>query len=249
MEAREGGWIDDSQAASRILRVVDLLFMAIPTGTGDVRGLLSFVRQRYEVEGRVLVFDKVVSNGLLWLALSAALSKTASEGEHGLDHAFAVADVYREPLLWKSVDAPRLRFLLTRFKGKEGRTPILKSARRTVRLIEAIERRLMKRHDDFSKRQAGKVHVPHDPLWRMNIGFGRVLSESPIDEAALLNIYLRKRGEIRVKSTYYLNLRIAAEHDSKLAQLLDQLAPCWPGHTPTHNGNRMLKPSKGKKGC
>jgi hypothetical protein len=178
------------------------------------------------------VFEKIVGDGRLWIALSAALNRSSAASNcGGLERALSLADVYREPLLWSAADPVRLRALLSSIGRKGDGNIVLMDARKTTRIVHSIEERLISNTAYYSDQQMDEDHAAGDPVWRQGMGFGRAEEGAGIDKGVHLNVYLRKRGKILpVSATYYINLRIAAQNDQELARLFYQIAPCWPGH-------------------
>jgi len=235
VKALEGAWINQLIADSWTFRVTDLLFRVVGAMKGDtVAGLLARVRERYTNEGRIGVFDKIVGDGRLWVAVSAALHRAGPRNERGgLEYALAVADVYRERLLWSSADPSRIRALLLRTHVGPNGEAVLIGASKTARVVRNIEENIRANAQYYSDHQIEKSHAVGDPVWREGMGFGWAEEAAPIQEGTHLSIYLRKRGRIiPVGSSYYINMRIAAQQDRSFAELLDQVAPCWPGHAP-----------------
>jgi hypothetical protein len=235
VKAYEGDWIGQATAQRWAFKVTDLLFRVSHRDVSSASdGLLSVVRDRYIHEGRSSVFAQVVGDGRLWIALTAALLRNrVGDDCYGLDHALAIADVYRERGLWGAADPSRIQGLLSRLAGPRDNKKILLEARKTADIIRRIEERLTSKSDYYSKQQIEFDHAKGDPLWRSGIGFGRAEEAARIEKGVHLDVYLRKRAKIvAVGCDYYINLRVASLHDSVLARLLDCLHPCWPNHTP-----------------
>lgn len=216
--ALEGGWISDAVADSWAFRVTDLL-LRVSTKRGS--GLLTAVRERYKQEGRLPVFEKIVGDGRLWIAVSAALGRAKSSG---IERSLALADVYREPLLYCKADPERVQVLLSSIRYQANARNVLVEAKKSARLLKQLEEHLTRNSISLAKAQIGETHLVGDTVWRREVGFGRVEEEVLIEDGARLRVYLRSRSRIAlVVATYYTNLRLAAVRESKLGGLLSAI--------------------------
>jgi len=199
------------------------LLLRVTTSGGS--GLLSTVRERYKHEGRLPVFEKIVGDGRLWIAVSAALGRTKSRV---IERVLALTDLYREPLLYSKADPEKVQLLVSSIRHRLNGYNILAEAKRSTRVLKQIEDQLLRNTSSLAQAQMGEKHLVGDTVWRREVGFGRVEEDVPIDDGARLKIYLRNRAKaVLVVATYYINLRLATARDRKLASLLNSITPSY----------------------
>ena len=137
-----------------------------------------------------------------------------------------IRDVFREQALFAAATPERLRDLLARLSIKEGDIDVLSEAMRTSSVLTDLEKRLVEMDRELRIAQADCDHRDGDPLFREQAGFARARETAQIHEGRKLEIYLRSRASVkRVVADFYVNVRIAAESDARIASLLRDLEP------------------------
>jgi len=97
VKARDGGCIDHSTADAWTFKVCDVMFQVVRAGPQNSPGLLRTVRERYQREGRLETFDKIVGDGRLWVATIASLGRVVTDDVNSaLARALALSKVYKE---------------------------------------------------------------------------------------------------------------------------------------------------------
>jgi hypothetical protein len=220
VKALDGHWIEPAVATDWTFKVMDILFQSRINTSGSEAGLLAQVRARYEHEGRAGAFAKVVGNGMLWVAMAAALMRARRWSERrAMEWSLGLSDIYHHPLLTESVETPQLSDLLSRLKGNADGTNILLSASNTARFIRKIHERLADQHQVLLEKQIGRSHSAGDLLWNSGSGFGWAMEEIQIERKYTLDAYLRRRCA-QVKIAIALRDRDAA------GGLFCQRVPC-----------------------
>jgi len=228
IKALDGCWIDSSIADRWTFQVCDVLFrvqQAESNGSKKI-GLLGAVRERYLHEGRSAIFDKIVGDGRLWVALTVALNRVLPRDKRTrLERALALRDVYGDTMLSRHAKASTLELLLARAaaEGRNGRKGLIE-ARKAARTIAEIERRLVTDWERYAKNQLGEEYFEGDSVWKQGMGFGHCENAGIIEDRGRVSIYLRARAKVcPVVVTYYVNLRIAADLDQGLNNLVARL--------------------------
>jgi hypothetical protein len=235
VKALDGRWIEPEIATEWTFRVMDVLFQSQSRTNASVEraGLLARVRARYERDGRAGVFAKVVGNGMLWVAMAAALTRaTRWSKRRAMEWSLGLTDVYHDPLLTESMEATQLSDLLSRLKGNSDGSNILLSASTTAQSVGRIEERLAYQHQVFLENQIGHSHSAGDVLWNPRSGFGWAMEDADIERKCTLDAYLRRRcAPVKIASTYFVNVRIASEFDPTLEHHLRDLGADWPSRS------------------
>ncbi|MGO9575085.1 MAG: hypothetical protein ACLPTQ_12245 [Terriglobales bacterium] len=233
VKALDGHWIEPALATDWTFKVMDILFQSRINSSGSEAGLLAQVRARYEHDGRAGAFAKVVGNGMLWVAMAAALMRARRWSERrAMEWSLGLSDIYHHPLLTESVETPQLSDLLSRLKGNADGKNILLSASNTARFIRKIHERLADQHQVFLEKQIGRSHSAGDLLWNSGSGFGWAMEEIQIEKKYTLYAYLRRRcAQVKIAATYFVNVRIASEFDPTLDRYLRDLGDDWPSRS------------------
>jgi len=226
-KALQGHWVEPRTAADWVFKTTDLL-LRVKTKLAAVNepcaGLLGAVERRYTSDGREAVLKAVVGNGLLWVAITQALSALDTDGTTWrLERAVALRDVFERALLRIHVAPQRLARLLSGTWDWKSRSRLLKEAQEATKAIRQLEHLLTARFDALLEKQKSASHQADDPLWRPAVGFAWARESADI-EYGNLSVYSRLWGEERtVKAAFYLNLRLASASDPAIAALLKRL--------------------------
>ena len=217
---RAGGWLEAELAHDWTQRVFDTLFTR--EGEGGARGLLEEVRLRYERQGSIESFRRTVGDGTLWVALLVALSELSWDGENGpLHKALALREVYENRHLVASGDSGKLGSLVARMEVQDARR-LVEVAPSIIERIEALEAYLIANESSVRALLNDPLRVHHvgDPLWRKEAGWAECLKDAK--GQGTVDVYLRLRAApTKVQASMFINLRRAANADSKVATLLD----------------------------
>jgi hypothetical protein len=192
---------------------------------GQHHGLLQAVRGRFESQGRSQIFDQVVGDGTLWLALISALDRVDwTSGGGPMERALALREVVHCEGLISNADAGKLGVLVPRLQLAGQSRMILRQAAEIVGRIAEIEAFLEKWFDFLLEKQQGNEHRTGDLVWRKS-GWGTVRQETLIAKSAKVDVYWRSLGtEVRmVASGFFVNFRWASRKYRELIQLMEEL--------------------------
>jgi len=219
------GWVEEEQAERWVTTTIDILLkMIIETHNG----ILDSVEGKFLKSGKINIFNEVLGDGTLWVALLTAIDEIEWSGEYGfMNRAFAISAVANHKALLSSTNPGQMNELINKHKFKQTAAWIKNKPIGLVRSLNKINKYLNNNFDLLMGDQLEKNHIQGDLLFSPNIGWGIVLDEKVIiySSARGMNVYLHKRGKkTKVMSHgYFINLRIAQENDQKLSKLLNNL--------------------------
>tara|TARA_Y100001970_G_scaffold116567_1_gene145041 strand:- start:3643 stop:4605 length:963 start_codon:yes stop_codon:yes gene_type:complete len=222
---KRNGWIENDIAERWVTFTVDILFKMI---IGQHIGLCNYVRKRYEKNKHLEIFDQVIGDGILWIAILTAVSEVEWEGDNGyINKAFCISSIINNKSLSSSTDSNQLAFLVKKHRFQETADWIIQKPFTISNGLSELENCLNKHFDHFIDLQIGEQQLYGDIIFG-KIGWGTVLDEK-IDihkEGRSMNVYLHNRGkEAKVKSHgYFINLRIAVNKDQSLTDLVSNLS-------------------------
>ena len=205
----QDGWVSEEDAVSWARSVFDALFqMALP-GANIPGGMLDRVQKRFRDEEKEQIFEDIVGDGTLWLALLGNLSIRAWSGEGGaFDRAFALRDVLTHRALLSSTDNDRIRQLIAR-AGWDSEATVA-DAVRVTEVLDRLEEDLESQWKELSCRQekAELVHKPGDLLWNPVVGWAVAQEQAAIRRGVKIKVYLRRRATIVMvmAAGYYVNV-------------------------------------------
>jgi hypothetical protein len=211
-----------------VQRVFDVLFTLKLQGS-PTRGVLACVRERLEQEGKVQVFDSVVGDGTLWVALLSALGTVPWSGPLGrIEKALALREVFGRRDLLARGEIGRLRVLVERILTPKAQETLINKAPRASEALSRLEARLASQYERLVKEQPTShlKHEPGDLVWTPLAGWGVVQDEATICAHAHVNVWFRLRGETvpAMASGYFINVPKAAASDSQIAKLLEEIS-------------------------
>lgn len=220
-----GGWVRSDAATDWIVRVCDLLFRQ-PACDGSKRhGLLESVRERFGQAGNDRLFADVVGDGTLWVALVGALGAVSWNGPHArLARALSLRDAFRCESLFARAAPVRLRDLLARLSITDAGEGLLQEAGRVSGILDGLEGLLTANDAVLRTAQKDQSHMNGDPLFRAGVGFASARESAETNSRQKLYAYLRIRAAVvKVVADYYINVRLAAATDQRIAAALREL--------------------------
>ncbi len=225
----EGNWVESDVAAEWVGKVSELLFSVEisdrESGLDKHKGLLAFFRQRYKTEEREETFLKVLGDGTLWIALTAALSKIKTgDSFRSLEKALVLNEVFNEETLRCDMDADRFKILLSRLHMQGQSETYLKRVQQISEKVNYIDTFLRNSCDELLKQQYGSRHKEGDLLWQPFAGFAWAEEDAVIADGTNIKAHLRLRGNTSVvRSDRYVNVPIAREKHLELDEAFEYL--------------------------
>ena len=220
---RWGEW-----CAEWVQRVFDVLFTLQLRGSPTC-GVLASVRERFERLGAVQVFDNVVGDGTLWVALLSALGMVRWSGPLGrIEKALALREVFGRRELLARGEVSRLQVLVERILTPKAQETLIKQAPRASEALSRLETRLASQYERLGKEQPnGRLkHEPGDLVWGPRAGWGVVQSEATICTHGHVDVRFRVRGETvpAMATGYFINVAKATASDAQIAKLLEEIS-------------------------
>ena len=225
----ESGWVDPEDARRWVTATVDLLFHHRLSGVrGAGAGVLARVRHRFAQEGRRDVFDTVVGDGTLWLALCCAVAALTRDRLTGVD---AMHDLMVWRVVWagrtlrSNATPARLAFLLRRLRAQDAQRAFLEHAEEAYSAVCSLERWLTNHGEAEVERQKSMQlqHNRGDPWWGPRPGWAVVVEDTSLGGNKTWAHVYRVGKDVQTKPAgIYANLRIAAEDDAELLRTLKQ---------------------------
>ena len=238
-----GLWLDQETSAKWAIELVCMLFQ-VKISNSEHRGMLGFVKNRYFLEGRTEIFEHAVGDGTLWVAACAVLDCIDWKATfRGIDKVVLLSNLYKESILYSSVDVGKLRYLISRL-NVENSNELLLQWKQTSELVLDIEKELTDLYNKLDRAPRNFKYLVGDPLWKPKVGFVRIKESTVINDPSTkikietpLELSLKEKDKKEKKDTivsanFYLSLRYASEKSAILSKLLANLAPCWVGHDP-----------------
>lgn len=223
----ESGWVDGPTARRWVGRLIDLLFHQIPQGGGvDDAGVLRRARRRFEQQGKVEVFDRVVGDGTLWLTLCSAV---AALPRHDLAPHERLDDLLAWRALWSSreliggADQSRLRLLLRRLRAEQAKDALRRHGPAAHAALVTLEAWLEEHGAALLKQQARSRPTanPGDLLWGPRPGWAVTRRGMPGPKPkALVHLYRAGREASVQLSGFFVNLQAVAGTTPELADHL-----------------------------
>lgn len=232
-------WVSVNDAADWTCRVADLLFGWPSAFQRTSRGVLDHVAARYESPSGRETFARVVGDGTLWLALTAALAEVPWEGpELRFKQILATVRAFSCPYLRPTSEPTRLRILLSRLRHIDARKTVLTQVPELRRKLRTLEAELRRSYDILVTAQLderlNEWHEVGDPVWHGDTSFGFV--EKPrrlIYEGSTVLVRFPGTAEpVTVQDQSCVNVHVAARHSPKIEQMLNSLGICPPPKRP-----------------
>jgi hypothetical protein len=222
---KRNGWVEKDLVEQWVTTTIDILFKII---IGSHNGLLDFVKERSSAKNQLEIFNRVVGDGTLWIALLTAIEEVEWNGENGyVNKALAISAILDHQTLLASAEPGQMEALIKKHKFKQTAEWIIKKPIKSVSTLKKIINYIIRNFDQLMINQLEKEHIRGDLLFGKNIGWGLVLDEriTIYSTPRAMNVYLHKRGkEKKVKSHgFFINIRIAQENDNKLSKLISNL--------------------------
>ena len=222
---KRNGWIKNDMAELWVTLTVDILFkMTISQHSG----LCNYVRERYENNQHLEIFQQVVGDGSLWIALLTAISEVEWQGNYGyINKAFAISSIINYQSLLSSTDPNQLAVLVKKHKFKQTADWISQKPFSISNGLYELENYLTEHFDRLMEFQLEEQHLYGDIIFG-KIGWGTVLDEkiNIYKEGKRMNIYLHNRGNKAkwMSYGYFVNLRLIMNRDNKLSKLVSKLS-------------------------
>jgi hypothetical protein len=222
---KRNGWVEKDLVEQWVTTTIDILFKII---IGSHNGLLDFVKERSSAKNQLEIFNRVVGDGTLWIALLTAIEEVEWNGENGyVNKALAISAILDHQTLLASAEPGQMEALIKKHKFIQTAEWIIKKPIKSVSTLKKIINYIIRNFDQLMINQLEKEHIRGDLLFGKNIGWGLVLDEriTIYSTPRAMNVYLHKRGkEKKVKSHgFFINIRIAQENDNKLSKLISNL--------------------------
>lgn len=217
---KQKGWVDKKNLEKWITIIIDILFkMEI----NSFDGLIGFVKNRYSEKLQLEVFNKVLGDGTLWVALLTGVDAIDWEEENGaFSKAFAISTILENQSLISSTNSGQMRTLIDKHKFQKTSDWIKDKPLKIINNLKAISKYLERHFDTFINNQIGKEHKKGDLIYG-KIGWGVVQDDnvSILDNSSNIKVYMHSRGkEIKVRASgYFVNIELAKQNDSKLDKL------------------------------
>ena len=218
---KRNGWIKNEIAEKWVTLTVDILFKMV---INNQLGLCNYVRTKYEENNHLEIFQQVIGDGSLWIALLTAISEVEWQGDYGfINKAFAISSIVNYKSLLSSTDSNQLAIMVKKHRFKQTIDWISKKPFYISNGLNEIEKFVDKHFDRFMESQLEEQHLYGDIIFG-KMGWGTVIDQK-IDiykQGISMNVYLHSRGnKAKWKSYgYFVNLRIIMNHDDKLSKLV-----------------------------
>ena len=222
---KRNGWVEKDLVEQWVTTTIDILFKII---IGSHNGLLDFVKERSSAKNQLEIFNRVVGDGTLWIALLTAIDEVEWSSDNGyINKALAISAILDNQTLLASAEPGQMKALIKKHKFKQTAKWIIKKPMKLVSTLKKINNYIIRNFDQFMINQLEKDHIRGDLLFSKNIGWGLVLDEriTIYSSPRAMKVYLHKRGmEGKVQSHgFFINIRIAQENDNKLSKLISNL--------------------------
>jgi len=218
----QNGWIDNEIAEKWVMSTIDILFsMEIDNNFG----ILDHVKNRYEMNNNIEIFNQACGDGTLWIALLTAIDKVEWTGNNGYFHrAYSIQSILNHQSLISSTDVGRWKLLVTNHTFQQT-TDWINKRLAISNALEKIEKQLITKFNFYISEQLDNEHMLDDIIYGKIPRWGTVLDEriGISNSKNKMNIYLHKDGGIKstyLSHGYFVNLRIASEKDDKLSKLI-----------------------------
>jgi len=215
------GWVDNNDLEKWVTIIIDILFkMNINT----YEGLIDFVRNRFLEKEQLEVFNKVLGDGTLWVALLTGIDAIDWEKDNGnFNKAFVISSVLENQDLISSTDSAQMKTLIDKHKFKKTADWIISEPIKTIKNLERLRKYLDKMFQTFITNQIGGEHKKGDLIYG-KLGWGTVQDDKVkiLDHKSFMKVYMHVRAqETSVLSNgYFINLRIARNKDDNLNKLI-----------------------------
>ena len=215
------GWVDNNDLEKWITIIIDILFKM---NINAYEGLIDFVRNRFLEKKQLEVFNKVLGDGTLWVALLTGIDAIDWEKENGnFNKAFVISSVLENQDLISSTDSAQMKTLIDKHKFKKTADWIISEPIKTIKNLERLRKYLDKMFQTFITNQIGGEHKKGDLIYG-KLGWGTVQDDKAkiLDNKSFMKVYMHVRAqETSVLSNgYFINLRIARNKDDNLNKLI-----------------------------
>ena len=145
---------------------------------GSHNGLLDFVKERSSKKNQLEIFNRVVGDGTLWIALLTAIDEVEWSSDNGyINKALAISAILDHQTLLASAEPGQMKALIKKHKFKQTAEWIIKKPIKSVFTLKKINNYIIRNFDQLMINQLEKDHVRGDLLFSKNIGWGSVLDE------------------------------------------------------------------------
>lgn len=184
--------------------------------------LIRAVEQRYRDDGKQDDFEAVIGDGVLFLALVAALPLLKRLGESTFEQALILRDLCRCEVLTAAVDEEIVAQWTRKLGSEDQIESTLTEIRRTYETVQAIEELLGPAWKDRNSFQPFYAREG-DWLWNPKMGFVQIMDMDR--ETAKATIHARRKAKTiqNVKTNFYVNLRQIRETDDRAEVLIREL--------------------------
>ncbi len=220
LRGRRHGWVSNHSAEMWALKVVAVLLRG---KTISAPGLLRAVEQRYADRGIATIFREIVGDGTLWMVLISTLGSSEWQEAGGvIEKAIALREVFKNPSLISSAQAPRLAGLLGQLRIDGANKYLSVVAPKASSLLDRIEKDLETAWQREATRQVerGITHHEGDLLWRANVGWAVCIAEA----SGRSSVSVRRAGEqVKIGAGFFVNVSELAARNGRLSELFAEL--------------------------
>lgn len=218
----KNGWLDPEKAAGILKSAFDICFSK-DFGKGR-KGLLAFVRDRYEAQGELERFDSVMADGTLWSVFLVTLCRSNWTGQNGeFDRGLVVRRVFSNSQLLASAETGRVARLISLLETDEINALLDESVATTAK-YEALEAFLSDNSARLHSLQRS-IKPAFDPgdLMFLNPNWTEAVTGARLGEKVEAYLHIRA-AEKTVSTKLFLNVTKLSEHDSELQDLFRKCA-------------------------
>jgi HKD family nuclease len=236
---RRSGWLSNDESRKLLLSTADALFRTPIKGCEGL-GLIDATRNRFASRQGLEVFDEVVADGALWVAIVGAIAGIQWEfGTEFIERAIVLREVLSRADLLKSANTERLGALAVRLRVAEDAECVIAKSALADRLLSELESLLKEKLPELMENQRGRYHEVGDPAWKSG-QWGTVRERALVQKGEKVSVYWRWHGETvkMAADGIFLNVRLVAAYSQQVRDTLGGLAEVW--------ADAPLKPSAAK---
>lgn len=216
---RDSGWVEPAMAQAWVTAALATLLHETTAGSSG-EGLLAHVGHRYDLQGRLELFEEIVGNGLLQAVTATALVGFDWSGiGPRLRRALLLRDLFERKELIARATPEKLYALASRFRHGDAIAAITTELPNAKSALSELEGWLNRHFDSLLRSQEveGAEHSVGDPLWRPGIGWVFVAESAPMRTGAKVWVEPWRPGQFStgsgraqvIATGFYVNLRHA----------------------------------------
>ncbi|MBK8811528.1 MAG: hypothetical protein IPN69_12460 [Acidobacteria bacterium] len=197
----EGGWIEASEAVVLLRRTFDIAFLR-KYGHGS-KGAIELVRKRFDREGNVEVFDRVIGDGTLWSVFLVVVGRMNWSGSNSeFLRKLAMRTIYSNANLFRTANSGRVSGLIGTMAPDEIKV-LLEESREVEKQFSEMDRILIEDAEQVKANQrSSRLRFEKDDLLWINGNWAEVLEPADCGENTI--VYHHSKGEVINVSTSHL---------------------------------------------